>query len=154
METIYTVDYYLNKFKSIPASQFCTYDFKNLSGARCFLGHTMPDSVIDKLKSNPTFIDEEGRSMTTYNLTQEDIDQLTECVGLCKLFGTPKEGQRIVFDINNGDDPRYQQPTVKGRILAALEDIKKLQQPEPKERIVYVMVDSTVKELSGQLTNN
>ncbi len=33
-----------------------------------------------------------------------------------------------IIDINNGDHPQYQQPTPKQRILAALYDIKKMEQ--------------------------
>lgn len=59
--------------------------------------------------------------------------------------------------INNGEDEKYQQPTPKQRILAALYDIKKMQQPEPgqivqdsvqiKQVIRYVSVPESIKEL-------
>lgn len=59
-----------------------------------------------------------------------------------------------VPDVNNGCDRRYQQPTPKQRILAALYDIKKAQQGddemiigEVKVKTVYVTVDESVREL-------
>lgn len=40
----------------------------------------------------------------------------------------------IVVNINDGMDARYQQPTAKQRILAALYDIRRMQQPEVKPK--------------------
>lgn len=58
--------------------------------------------------------------------------------------------------INDGLDMRYQQPTPKQRILAALRDIKAKQEPQcaveklltpAKERVVYVAMDKKVRKL-------
>ena len=46
-----------------------------------------------------------------------------ECSEFIRVFGVGAPS------VNNGYDQRYQQPTPKQRILAALYDIKKLQQP-------------------------
>lgn len=65
--------------------------------------------------------------------------------------------------INDKVDPRYQQPTPRLRILAALADIIKAEgkqvpnmEPEVKpERVVYVTVDSEVRDLQKkELTLN
>lgn len=51
-----------------------------------------------------------------------------ESMALIELF--PLNENAAV--INNGHSPRYPQPTPKQRILAALHDIKKMQEPEVK----------------------
>jgi hypothetical protein len=61
------------------------------------------------------------------------------------------EGSEVAL-INDGKHPLYGQETPKQRILAALNDIKKAQQPdiiisEVKERIVYVTLDAPVRDL-------
>lgn len=69
-----------------------------------------------------------------------------------------------VASLNDGKDPRYQQPTPKQRILAALRDIKAKQQPEqpkepepaPEPKIVYrtVVIDKAVESLQKSLAEN
>lgn len=59
-----------------------------------------------------------------------------------------------VGQINDGEANGYQQPTPKQRILAALHDIKQMQQPELKpERIktVYVSVPVSITEQIKEL---
>lgn len=51
--------------------------------------------------------------------------------GLINVFFPLKKGYGVA-GINNGLDGRYPQPTPRQRILAALYDIKKLQNPEVK----------------------
>ena len=58
-----------------------------------------------------------------------------------------------IADINDGDDPKYQQKTPKQRILAALYDIKKLQPTEEKvkEIIRYVAIDADIRKETKEL---
>lgn len=83
---------------------------------------------------------------------------------LCHLFDI---GGLYVAPINDGKNPEYKQNTPKARILAALEDIKRIQiekgeytpdtiVPEVKEKIVYktVLVDTNVKNLVQELQIN
>jgi hypothetical protein len=38
-KTKYTVDYFIEKFKAIPARKWCVFWFKNSAGQKCVLGH-------------------------------------------------------------------------------------------------------------------
>lgn len=76
-----------------------------------------------------------------------------ECKSLWDLFCAHKLN---VTDINDGMSSRYMQPTPKQRILAALYDIKKMQEPIKEVRTVtkYVAISekltSSVKDMVGQ----
>lgn len=111
----YDVDYFLRKFKKIPEEKWCTFSFVN-GKSRCVNGHC-------------------GITNMLANLTEESI-------ALQKTFSVLSitSGMKIINDgllsddyslkaayINNGESDQYQQPTPKQRILAALQDIKKLQ---------------------------
>lgn len=56
------------------------------------------------------------------------------------LFTGRRKYSTKVASINNGNDRRYQQPTPKQRILAALWDIKKLSYPELSETTVNDLI--------------
>lgn len=81
-----------------------------------------------------------------------------ECKALHSLFPRTDNIGSFVSSINDGTDKRYQQPTPKQRILAALYDIKAMQQPKVEEpKVVYktVVIDSAVKELqTAELKEN
>jgi hypothetical protein len=137
---IYDVDYFIRKFDSIPEHLWTTGTVGNSDGPRCANGHCMGD----------------------------DHDAFTEeTAGLYKVFlplkvhflGTWQGGRELVEyttgpfkgrysykadRINNGLVEEYQQATPKERILAALRDIKKMQQPPVKERTTYVVVSESV----------
>lgn len=95
---MYTVDYFIKKFEAIPESKWCINQLINTSGQRCALGHC--GGVNLKIGEIP-YNDEIGNLVIT-------------------LYD--------VVSINNGENPEYQQPTPKQRILAALYDIKKQNQ--------------------------
>jgi len=124
METIYTVEYFIEKFEKIPESMWVTNGLGSPGGPRCALGHCLRDHEMVN-------------------------DESAEFVGAL-LIGA--------VAINNGGDPRYQQPTPKQRILAALYDIKVKQDAEKpkveKPRIVYVTVDAAVRELQKSVSEN
>lgn len=87
--------------------------------------------------------------MTNYGHTTKEAEALMDLFEDSFPHLASKDTRfAVVFRINDGQHD-YRQPTPKQRILAALYDIKKAQQPEPevKERIVYVTVDSPVREL-------
>lgn len=96
---MYTVDYFINKFEAIPEEKWCIEKWAD-DDKRCAFGHCGVNT--DNFLSYPS-----------------------EAKGLADLFPL----SCVVFDINDGDDKRYQQPTPKQRILAALYDIKKAQSP-------------------------
>lgn len=125
METTnYDVDYFIRKFEAIPELLWCIDALEDDQGRRCALGHCYG--------------------------TQMD-GCTSESMALCAVIFI---GHGSVPDINNGEDPRYQQPTPKQRILAALRDIKakqyaeqKLKETLTKDRIVYVACDAEVRKL-------
>ena len=118
MQTQYTVDYFIKKFEAIPEDKWTTRTYC-LYDKRCAMGHC---------------------GVSTYKNDGKEADALRRIVVI--HFGT------TVSLINDGDIPAYQQPTPKQRILAALYDIKKMQEkdieigakPEIKKEIRYVKV--------------
>lgn len=91
-----------------------------------------------------------------------NLDLYPEAISLYKLV--KKHLSSDVFTINDNGDNRYQQTTPKQRIIAALYDIKKMQEPkkqqpipsapEVKTVIRYVAVDSSIKEQVKELIEN
>lgn len=127
----YTVDYFIQKFEAIPEGEWCTREF--ISGnKRCARGHCYI--------SLKTHTEIRHYSETSHPIAAEDS-------ALLKLFNSIGESAATV---NNGDyfgdDGKYNQPTPKQRILAALYDIKKMQEPKVKEVIRYVSVSASLKK--------
>lgn len=93
--------------------------------------------------------------------TEDPYDSRKHCAyGWCGKRGVFSEQGEIirnlfwllrlqVAEVNDGDNADYQQATPKARILQALYDIKKLQSPQEKVKVIYrsVLIDSSVKEL-------
>lgn len=84
-----------------------------------------------------------GHCGMTYHNSTKESDALDE------LFG-----DAVVPEINDGENPAYQQPTPKQRILAALYDIKKLSEPQPQyedvTKSLAVLPVSEVSDIVGQ----
>lgn len=93
----YDVDYFIRKFEAIPEEMWCTHLRYGGGGTHCALGHIEASST---------------------NSGKEEFE--------FKMLMQGNQTSLTVVRINNGDDGRYQQPTPKQRILAALYDIKKL----------------------------
>lgn len=126
----YTVDYFIKKFEAIPE-----YDFGSGSiSSHCIYWHCD----------------------YTCSYKGQIANALTEIFD--KAFGIipDRNGnkQYFVYEINDGFNPSYQQPTPKQRILAALADIKKLQKKETpapqKPKYRTVVINSKVKELTKE----
>jgi hypothetical protein len=123
----YTVDYFIKKFEAIPEKKWFVGDYHNSDKSKsCALGHCC--FTVDGL----------------YDLMSVERRSLE------KLF---YDINVLVGDVNDGSEfakGKFPQPTPKQRILAALYDIKKMQQPveEPKvkEIIRYVAVPETISE--------
>lgn len=117
----YNVDYFIKKFEAIPEEKWCVEKPQD-NGRSCAIGHCGVNDYV-----------------------------YSECVEARVLLALFHHGHfrgfEPVWTINDGHDYRYNQATPKQRILAALYDIKKAEQPEVKERIVYVTVDAPVREL-------
>lgn len=99
----YTVDYFIRFYTRIPNKRWTIGVFSNFVQIKgkwikqcCALGH----------------LHAPGESLTISERTST----------FCQLLAD--QGHDIVM-VNDGSDPKYQQPTPKQRILAALQDIKK-----------------------------
>lgn len=101
----YDVDYFIKKFEAIPESNWCIGNLNNGCGQRCALGHTL-----------------------RYNTDEYAVTEAT--YALRKMF---RKKLLSVASVNNGNDDCYTQSSPKKRILAALYDIKKVQNPEPEK---------------------
>jgi len=134
----YTVDYFLNKFSSIPEELWTWGNFE-LNGQSCAAGHC---GIRDANKLNA-----EANSLI----------ELFSKLKLSPVFGVSFYGNKLydtVAVINDGHCAEYNQETPKKRILAALNDVKKMQEPKPKEIIRYVAVPETIKEQEKELVLN
>lgn len=141
--SIYTVDYFLAKFRAIPSEKI-----GNSQSEGCAYGQCRTSQRDDGAATR------EGMALTA--VMQVLIPNLTAKTS----FDHPPD-QFTPARINNGETNEYQQATPKERLIAALEDIKKLQHPAPKapevvERVVYktVVIDEAVKNLQETLTQN
>ncbi len=132
----YNVDYFIRKFEVIPEGNWSTGSY-GCGSFRCALGHCIYDD----------FGTNENKIMYGHIYG-------AEYVALLKLFndGMENPDHCNVAKINDGKHDNYSQPTPKQRILAALYDIKKMQepkvpeQPKIKEKTVYVTVSESLKE--------
>jgi hypothetical protein len=145
---MYTVDYFISKFEAIDEARFMTGAYEdNMRNTKCSLGHCMGNYSPESKKRFGAYYGEEFAC-------------------LMKLFGdapdTPGD-KSIVAAINDGQDSRYQQSTPKQRILAALYDIKAMEQKkdidtggkeQPKTKTVYVTVPVSITEQSRELITN
>lgn len=119
MDTIYNVDYFIKKFEAIPEEKWCTGSWKNGESC-CANGHC---GVMQSI--SPT-----NESESLKNIFS--VMKVTE-VGTNMKIEETKHGigySYVAVKINDGLTKEYQQLTPKQRILAALYDIKKMQQPE------------------------
>lgn len=134
---MYTVDFFIDKFSKIPEEKWCAGALINEKGQRCAQGHCGPA-----------------------NLLSHQLVINSECSSMLEIL------QWKGVDINNGDDSRYQQPTPKQRILAALYDIKKMnneqevqecdatkmtKEPEARTKTVYVSVPESLTKQTKEL---
>lgn len=112
MEQKFTVDYFIDKFSKIPEENWCTGMF-TIGSAHCAYGHC-------------------GLGWDT-SFTEESV-------ALADLF---IKIRATIINVNDAIDYNpYQQPTPKQRILAALYDIKKMQEPK-EEKQKEIPIDYT-----------
>lgn len=136
---IYDVNYFIRKFEAMPESLWCAGSF-NRDSQKCVYGHCGINGGVGVW----------------------DVAEARELFGLLKTLRVTSltmkfcsEEYRIVAGINDGDAKEYQQPTPKQRILAALYDIKKLQEKkaDPKPLHIYhaVQIPETLVEKGKEL---
>lgn len=140
----YDVTYFIKKFEALKESDFCVGS-RYQGGKRCAYGwcYKTPAEANDSMFYHDGYASEEEKS----------LHALFNSIGIA--------GAAIV---NNAPTDRYPQPTPKQRILAALYDIKKMQQKdidtggkaEPAEKIktVYVSVPVSITEQAKELITN
>jgi len=140
----YTVDYFIEKFRSIPPRKWRTHMLLDEVGRKCangLCGVTCELIATDESKA---------------------LKELFSVLTLSRTNGTKMDPDYSDYSIkveyvNDGIVNEYRQPTPKQRILAALYDIKKLQSnntDQAKERIVYVAVPVTITEQAKELITN
>ena len=111
METNYTVDYFIKMYEQTNEDEWCILNF-NIGNKFCAYGY-----CDIKNPGNGVFC-EKGK------LLQRLFESIKITRKATASFINP------VMVVNDGDALEYQQPTPKQRILAALYDIKKLQEPK------------------------
>lgn len=99
---MYTIQYFIDKFSAIPEDQWCSHMQHNAQGQRCAYGHCVPLEDRNHWFSNGLLYPE-GQALGK-------LDEL--------YF---PERPFHMANINNGSDERFQQPTEKQRVLAALQ---------------------------------
>lgn len=111
----YTIDYFIRKFSAIPEENWCIRA-RVKGDQRCAYGWCYPSKSIA------------GKSIIQGAVPVSDEERSLSI--LIKRLN-PRWG---AGGVNNGIYEKYQQPTPKQRILAALYDIKKLsKEPEVQE---------------------
>lgn len=111
METIYNVLYFIKKFEAIPENDFGT----GAISAHCVYWHCdYTCSYVGQIATALTEIFNKAFGITS---------------------GRNGDKQSLVYEINDGFNPSYQQPTPKQRILAALYDIHAIKYLEGVEEI-------------------
>lgn len=108
----YNVDYFIKKFEAIPEAlwnNFSQYDSE--TNTFCAFGHCRT------------------RILHCGNTDGADSMEGRSLIEMFNSAGFDVHSGNWITDVNNGRSFNYQQPTPKQRILAALYDIKKMQQP-------------------------
>lgn len=103
MSKKYIIDYFIKKFEAIPRSKWTIREFEN-DGKYCALGHCGAEYISGRGESLP------AEAIALQNI----IWHYSSFYGVC--------------DINDGEESTLKQKTPKGRILAALRQIKRKNQ--------------------------
>jgi len=122
----YDVDYFIAKYESIPEDRWCTAKF-NVGNSSCALGH-LGCYWISSIESH-AFISDEAKILNTL---MNDFFNFETCV----------------WGINDGYSGKYQQPTPKHRILAALYDIREKELSEANLKAVNKIIRDSVGDSS------
>lgn len=133
---MYTVDYFINKFEAIPEDRWVENQLEQIIiPARKFLKITIKKAKLAHCANGHCGVTRENNSVLF------PLDKTQESIGLYKVFGVlnltdrwndtiedNEEYSNKAAMINNGATREYQQSTPKQRILAALRDVKKLEE--------------------------
>lgn len=117
----YDVDYFLAKFQSIPEDKVVAFTQDDRKGGHCAYGWcAKPDMNGWHYSGNDT---SEGKALQRLLGSIPNLKAHNTSIG--PYYHTPAR-------INNGEIKQYQQDTPKQRILAALHDVKRLQESTDK----------------------
>lgn len=121
----YTVDYFLKKFEEIPEENMIRWEQTDEEGRHCAYGWCMlPEKInLTVAGEGDGHTTEEGKSLTKL------FNQLKNCTHM--HWGTIGRKLSPAL-VNNGVILEYRQKTPKKRVLAALQDIKRIQAKEAK----------------------
>lgn len=144
--TNYNVDYFIKKFEAIPENKWAVRSFI-VRKKRTFRKPLVQCCAQGWCNINGSNVE---------RIVIGDDTTNKEALALYALFPPLRNGLQWrlpIGEINNGEDMRYQQPTPKQRVLAALYDIKNMQQPptESIEKTVYVSVPTSITEQTKEL---
>lgn len=121
---MYTIQYFIDKFDRIPWYKWCVNTQINILGQRCAYGHITPKEV---------------KRCGNYPSNGVPEMEALDAIGNKYFYS---DGDRGIANINNGCDLRFQQRTIKGRVIAAL---KWAQQQEAQEIINSCFEDKCFK---------
>lgn len=137
MKTTYNVDYFINKFSAIPEELWSRYQFIEQE-RRCANGHCGVRHI-SSMAINET--DESRALQQLFSILK--ITDLTE--NNMAVMDGGYSGNRMpptyslkAAVINRGESNEYQQPTPKQRILAALRDIRAMQEKESPDFTIQI----------------
>ena len=129
----YTVDYFIKKFEAIPETLWCVENIEK-DGRHCALGHCGGWPHESKESTALAKVLVKYYELTSLDLPKNHRDEI--------------DYAEVVYNINDFDSMFSDLgATPKQRILAALYDIKKMQEPKVKEIIRYVAVHETISEM-------
>jgi hypothetical protein len=104
----FSVQHFIDKFEPIPDDKWLTNAYgRTKDGPHCALGHC-GEGVEGSRGPN-------DESTELVDLLYRSLPAYTRVTG-----GDPYQCGTSVVAINDGEDPRFQQPTPKARVLAAL----------------------------------
>lgn len=116
---MFTLDYFIEKFKSIPDNRWNVGHQIKDDGTHCALGHCGIGYGPEQMALADILGDISVKIVRKVTNNSYDIGEVINTSYLGKIAA-----------INNGETEEYQQSTPKERILAALYDVKKMQQPK------------------------
>lgn len=139
---MYTVDYFIKKFEAIPEDRWTTCEL-HMDDKKCVAGHCGITEV--NLRCS------EGGSSEVFVGRSQAVIMATALANILAPLTMYTNKYEIIWNLNDGFYIEYQQPTPKQRILAALYDIKAMQQPV-HEDITKSLAVLPVSETSDVIT--
>lgn len=133
----YTVDYFLAYFQNTRDDKWCTdklhYDGKSCANGWCGVTSTAND---------------DGKQSFWVTPESQALAIVFSCLATEDIKDDDYRYSNIAAVINNGYDERYPQPTPKQRILAALRDIKVMQDAQATSPVVEKPREDITKSLA------